>query len=81
MQEAESCIVDLKEATLDQRDEEFVCASGAVDTAFEAYVDLLDDLRMANEEQLKAYQEARDKNARKFMSLRRELAEIMSARV
>ena len=71
----------MKEATLDQQEEELACATGALDTAFEAYVDLLDDLRMANEEQLKEYQDARDKNARKFMSLRRELAEIMSARV
>lgn len=79
LQEAESCIEDLREATPDQRDEEFVCASGAVDTAFEAYVDLLDDLRKANEDQLKAYQEVRDQNARKFMRLRRELAEILAS--
>jgi hypothetical protein len=39
----------------------------------------LDDLRKANEDQLKAYQEVRDQNARKFMRLRRELAEILAS--
>jgi hypothetical protein len=79
LQEAESCIADLRDATPDQQDEEFTCANGAVDTAFEAYVDLLDDLRMANEDQLRAYQVVRDDNAKKFMRLRRELAEIMES--
>jgi len=34
---------------------------------------------MANEEQLKAYQEKRETNAKKFMNLRKEIGEIMSS--
>ena len=75
--EAELCMADLREATGDQLEEECLCATGAVDNAFQAYLDLLDDLRLANEEQLEAYHDARHENASNLKRLRQELAEII----
>jgi hypothetical protein len=75
--EAELCIADLREASGDEREEEYVCANGSVDNAFQAYLDLLDDLRLASEGQLEAYQDARHENANSLKRLRQELAEIM----
>lgn len=75
--EAELCIADLREASGDEREEEFLCASGAIDNAFQAYLDLLDDLRCANEGQLEAYQDARHANASNLKRLRQQVSEIM----
>ncbi len=75
--EAELCIADLKEATVDQLEEECMCATGAVNNAFVAYLDLLDDLRQASDDQLEAYHNARSENANNLKRLRQELADIM----
>ena len=75
--EAELCIADLRGASGDEREEEYLCATGAVNNAFQAYLDLLDDLRVANDEQLKAYQDTRQVNASNLKKLRQEVEEIM----
>lgn len=70
--EAELCIKDLREAA-DNFEEEVVCASAAVEHAFSAYVDLLEDLRYAKEEQLQLYSEERLQHATNLKKLRKEL--------
>lgn len=79
-EEAKLCIKDLQEAT--PADEcyadECACAQGAVENAFTAYVDLLEDLRRANEEQLDSYREVRNAHAFNLKSLRQELDEVLS---
>lgn len=75
--EAELCIADLREAPVDQIEEESLCATGAVNNAFIAYIELLDDLRQANDEQLKTYHDARFENANNLKRLRQELAAIV----
>jgi hypothetical protein len=54
-------------------EEEIQCASSAVDNCFNGFVDLLEDLRRANEQQLEAYNDIRLENARKLKELRKEL--------
>ncbi|KAL3917787.1 MAG: hypothetical protein SGILL_004543 [Bacillariaceae sp.] len=78
--EAKSCIIDLQEATPgdDYYAEECLCSKGAVDNAFKAYVDLLEDLRRANEEQLDSYREVRNAHACNLKLLRQELDEVLS---
>jgi hypothetical protein len=76
-EEAELCIADLKEAAGDSFEEEFQCASGAVQNSFTAYVDLLEDLRHANEEQLQVYNDERLQNATNLKKLRQQLDEIV----
>jgi hypothetical protein len=66
----------LKEAG-DNFDEELKCASGAVENAFSAYVELLEDLRLANDEQLKVYCDVRSQNASNLRKLRREMDKIV----
>jgi Tfp pilus assembly protein PilO len=68
-------MTDLKEAG-DNFDEEFQCASGAVENAFSAYVELLEDLRRANDEQLKSFSDERLQNACNLKKLRREMGEM-----
>ena len=81
-EEAKLCLSDLQEATPGDEyfAEESVCAQGAVDNAFKAYVDLLEDLRRANEEQLDSYREVRNAHACNLKLLRQELDEILSGR-
>ena len=75
------CLEDLREVspgTVDY-DEECNCAKGAVNNAFTAYVDLLEDLRRANDEQLQQYNEVRNSYACNLKRLRQELDQIMSS--
>eukprot|EP00339_Tiarina_fusa_P028150 CAMPEP_0117021880 /NCGR_PEP_ID=MMETSP0472-20121206/16483_1 /TAXON_ID=693140 ORGANISM="Tiarina fusus, Strain LIS" /NCGR_SAMPLE_ID=MMETSP0472 /ASSEMBLY_ACC=CAM_ASM_000603 /LENGTH=149 /DNA_ID=CAMNT_0004727537 /DNA_START=198 /DNA_END=647 /DNA_ORIENTATION=+ len=79
LQEAELCIADLKEAG-DEFEEELKCAEGSVEIAFNACVDLLDDLRRAGEEQLQRYSDERHQNALRLKQLRRQMDEIVQNR-
>jgi hypothetical protein len=78
-EEAELCLSDLHEAVPGTEDyiEECACAKGAVNNAFTAYVDLLEDLRRANPEQLQSYSEVRNTNACNLKRLRQELDEAI----
>ena len=62
----------MKEAG-DDIEEERQCASAAVESAFSAYVELLEDLRHANDEQLEIYNEERLQNATNLKNLRQQL--------
>jgi len=77
--EAKLCLQDLREATPGAEDyvDECSCAKGAVNNAFTAYVDLLEDLRRANEEQLQDYREARNTHACNLKRLRQELDDVL----
>jgi hypothetical protein len=78
--EAELCLIDLQDAAgADQFADECSCAKGAVDNAFTAYVDLLEDLRRANEEQLQRYSEDRNSIACNLKRLRQRLDELLVA--
>ena len=80
-EEAGLCLSDLREtlfeADVEQYREECNCAEGAVNNAFTAYVDLLEDLRRSNEEQLLTYREIRNTNACNLKRLRKELDQII----
>jgi hypothetical protein len=72
------CLIDLKDATGgDDYADECQCAKAAVETAFTAYVDLLEDLRRANENQLLCYSEVRNSNACNLKRLRQQLDELL----
>lgn len=79
-EEAKLCIRDLQEATPgdEHYEDECACAQGAVENAFTAYVDLLEDLREANEEQLDSYSQVRNSHACNLKSLRQELDKVLS---
>lgn len=81
-EEAESCLSDLRETLFEVDDtqyrEECSCAEGAVDNAFTMYVDLLEDLRRTNHEQLRAFNEIRKLNASNLKRLRKELDSIIA---
>lgn len=74
-QEAESCIADLREAG-ENVEEEVECANSAVENCFNAFVELLEDLRRANEQQLEACSDMRLANVRKLKELRKGLSEM-----
>jgi len=80
-EEAELCLSDLRETLFEADDkqyrEESNCAEGAVDNAFTAYVDLLEDLRRSTDEQLHSYSEIRNTNAGNLKRLRKELDSII----
>lgn len=76
-EEAGLCIDDLRVATEEERTEETVCARTAVDNVFQSYLDFLDDLRVASDEQLEAYGKSRASYALKLKQLRVDLGEIM----
>lgn len=80
-EEAELCLSDLRETLFEADDkqyrEETKCAEGAVNNAFTAYIDLLEDLRRSSEEQLSAYSEVRNNNACNLRRLRSELDKII----
>jgi len=80
-EEAELCLSDLRETLFEADDEQYReesnCAEGAVDNAFTAYVDLLEDLRRSSDEQLHAYNEIRNTNACNLKRLRKELDSII----
>ena len=77
-EEAELCLIDLQDATgAEDYAEECACARGAVENAFTAYVDLLEDLRRANEEQLQSYSEVRNSNACNLKRLRQQLDALL----
>ena len=48
-------------------------ASQAVDQAFAAYIDLLEDLRRADSTQQEYYRDAREQNATRLKLLRQQL--------
>ncbi len=77
--EAESCLKDLEEATPGAEDylDECSCANNAVNHAFTAYVDLLEDLRRANPQQLDSYSQVRNAHACNLKRLRQKLDEIL----
>jgi hypothetical protein len=79
VEEAKLCLKDLQEATAGAVDymDECSCARNAVQHAFTAYADLLEDLRRANETQLKSYLEVRNAHACDLKQLRRQLDEIL----
>lgn len=74
--EAESCIGDLREAG-ENVEEEIQCANGAVDNCFNSFIDLLEDLRRADEKQLMNYNDIRLENALSLRKLRQDLDVIM----
>jgi len=80
-EEAELCLSDLRETLFEADDkqyrEESNCAESAVDNAFTAYVDLLEDLRRSTDEQLHAYNEIRSTNAGNLKRLRKELDSVI----
>ena len=69
--EAELCIEDCKESGADMK-AEIQCAKAAVETAFSAYIDLLEDFRHASEKQLQQYSDTRVQNANKLRKLRQD---------
>ena len=79
-QEAECCIDDLREAGKSNNveyEEELQCANGAVDNCFNSFVDLLEDLRRADDKQLEAYNIIRSENVLKLKNLRSEIDMII----
>jgi uncharacterized membrane-anchored protein YhcB (DUF1043 family) len=62
---------------MDDVDEELMQASEAVEEAFAAYMDLLDDLRSANAEQRQHYGEMSLTSAMSLKVLRQELDKIL----
>lgn len=75
--EANACIADCEEAAAESLHEEGNTAKEAVDQAFAAYIDLLEDLRRANDTQEDYYRDVREQNATRLKLLRRELDAIM----
>jgi hypothetical protein len=75
-EEARLCIADCREAVGEQFDEERNSAKTAVDNAFGAFVEILEDLRHAREDQLLRYNDARLQNANNLKMLRKELVSI-----
>jgi hypothetical protein len=79
VKEAHLCIADCEDcASADIRDEESKAAAMAVEEAFSAYIDLLDDFRRANEEQLKRFNDERMQSAAVIKHLRMELHNVDS---
>lgn len=79
--EAELCMSDLRETLFEMDDEQYLeecsCAEGALNNAFTAYIDLLEDFRRSTEEQLHAYSEERNTNANNLKRLRKKLVQII----
>jgi hypothetical protein len=69
-------MTDLKEAA-ENFEEECQCASAAVENAFSAYLELLEDLRFANEEQLQLHSEERLRNPINLRKMRQELDKLI----
>jgi hypothetical protein len=76
--EANACCRDLEEASNESLAEEGKTASEAVDRAFAAYIDLLEDLRRADDTQEDNYKDVREQNATRLKLLRRELDGIVA---
>lgn len=75
--ESQSCIADCEEAPPENLAEEAKAASDAVDRAFAAYIDLLEDLRRADQTQENQYREIREQTTTQLKLLRRELDAIL----
>eukprot|EP00980_Cylindrotheca_fusiformis_P000366 scaffold91_cov127-Cylindrotheca_fusiformis.AAC.26 len=58
-------------------EEEIQCASSAVEKCFNGFIDLLEDLRRADDSQLEAYSDIRLENAKKLRELRKDLDAMM----
>ena len=79
VKEAHLCIADCEDCTAaDIREEESKVAEAAVDGAFSAFVDLLDDFRRATDEQLQRFSDDRMQSANLLKHLREELDNIRS---
>lgn len=79
--EANKCIADCEEAnSAEAVQEEGKLASEAVDQAFAAFIDLLEDLRRANDTQKEYYRDVREQSANRLKLLRRELDGIVEKR-
>lgn len=80
-EEAELCLKDLRDTLFEADDEQYLeecsCAEGALNNAFTAYIDLLEDMRRASEDQMLVYSEERNTNACNLKSLRKELDQII----
>ena len=77
MNEATSCIADCQDArSAVAREVEGKTASESVDQAFAAYIDLLEDLRRANDSQEEDYRDVREQCATRLKQLRRMLDAI-----
>jgi hypothetical protein len=80
-EEAELCLSDLRDTLLHADDEQYreecACAEGALNNAFTAYIDLLEDFRRSSEDQLHAYSEERSTKAGDLKRLRKELDQII----
>lgn len=75
--ESQSCIADCEEAPPENQAEEARAASDAVDRAFAAYIDLLEDLRRADQTQENKFRDVRERNTTRLKLLRRELDAIL----
>lgn len=77
--EANACIADCEEVkTAEALEEEGKLASEAVNSAFAAYIDVLEDLRRADDKQEKFYRDVREQSATRLKLLRRELDGIVT---
>lgn len=80
-EEAELCLKDLRDTLFEADDERYLeecsCAEGALNNAFTAYIDLLEDMRRASEDQMLVYSEERNTNACNLKRLRKELDQII----
>jgi len=80
-EEAELCLKDLRDTLFEADDEQYLeecsCAEGALNNAFTAYIDLLEDFRRSNADQLHAYSVERGNNAGNLKRLRKELDQII----
>ena len=77
-QEAHACIDDCEEAKAGSLEfyEELLAAQKAVDSAFNCYVDLLDDFRRASDDQIKSLCQDRLALARSLKDLRKEVQQL-----
>jgi hypothetical protein len=79
IEEAELCLKDLQQSKPEAVDylDECSCAQNAVEHAFTAYTDLLEDLRGASETQLKSYLEVRNAHACDLKRLRQQIDDLL----
>lgn len=77
-EEAHACIDDCEEAKAGSLEfyEELYAAQNAVDSAFNCYVDLLDEFRRASDEQIKMLCQDRLALARSLKELRQEVQQL-----
>ncbi len=80
MNEARLCIADCEESKRvgdEDLEEETAQAAEAVDDAFAAYLDMLEEFQGCDEELRKQFADARDESTSQLKSLRNELDQIL----